>query len=138
MAEFVLWGSKYGVPPIKITGGTREECRSEMGFRVIEGGWDGLLIIPKGTPYHSRPEWQLPYQPRMMNDRDPGDVGPVCPVCAPDYVDLLTRAEQCPMSSSPYGGQPYRSPHYGTYLHEARVIQWACATGNHGIKLTTY
>lgn len=131
MAEFVLWGSKYGVPPIKITGGTREECRREMRFRVIEGGWNGLCVMPKGMPYNSRPEWQLPYQPRMINDRDPGNVGPVCPVCAAQWLRYLAHAES-------YGDNPHESPHPGTYRHEARVIQWACATGNHGVKLTTY
>ena len=78
-------------------------------------------------------EWKLPYQPRMINDRDPGHQGPVCPTCAPQLQDTLRRAAETPMLTSPYAkGKKYRSPHYGTYLREARVIEWACVTGQHG------
>lgn len=82
-------------------------------------------------------EWKLPYQPRMINDRDPGHQGPVCPACAPQHQAALDRAGNTPMLTSPYGnpaggGKRYRSPHYGTYLHWARVIEWACASGQHG------
>lgn len=77
-------------------------------------------------------EWKLPYQGRMINDRDPGHIGPVGFCCAEQYVDRLNRAESSPMLTSPYGGKPYESPHAGTYRHGARVVQWACASGQHG------
>lgn len=126
----VLWGRKYGVPIIRITGGTLSHCREEMHFRTREGGWEDLGIYPEGMS-PSRKEWQLPYRPRMINDRDPGHYGAVCIKCAARWLDRLQRAAESPMLTSPYGGGQYRSPHYGTYLHESRVIQWACAIGHH-------
>lgn len=77
-------------------------------------------------------EWKLPYQPRMINDADPGHEGPICPECAYDHAATLALAEDTPMLTAPGVKGQYRSPHYGTYLHEARVIQWACASGQHG------
>lgn len=76
-------------------------------------------------------EWKLPYQPRMINDADPGHEGPVCLWCAEQYLDTLRRAEATPMLKD-LRNREYRSPHYGTYMHELRVIQWACASGQHG------
>jgi len=64
---------------------------------------------------------------------DPRNEGPVCVECAPGWLDTLARAAQL---KEPYGKSVYGawdpSPHYYTYLKEARYQQWACVSGRHG------
>lgn len=77
-------------------------------------------------------EWELPFTARQINDRDPGHEGPSCKPCAEYQADRIRRAEESPMLTGPYGGQPYVSPHAGTYRWEAAYSRWACTQGQHG------
>jgi hypothetical protein len=45
--DYVLWGARDGVPPIKLTGGTLGRCRSQQKARTAEG-WR-CAIYAKGT-----------------------------------------------------------------------------------------
>lgn len=77
-------------------------------------------------------EWRVPFEPRMINDADPGHEGPSCEPCATYQRDRQARADGSPMLTSPYGGKPYRSPHAGTYLFHARYSRFQCTQGVHG------
>lgn len=85
----------------------------------------------------TRQEWQLPFQPRMINDREPGHEGPSCGKCAAYQARQIANAENCPMLKSSRGGE-YRSPHASTYLFEARFSRWQCTQGVHGSLVTLY